>query len=548
MFGMRLRSSVLLLTGCVLWQTVGPDAAFSQSTSPTADERFDVLFLAADAPLWLRIRLEGARDSLHAVRQRYARMMIQSVDTDGDGLANSAEAARLPARGRLGSSQPLLGENWKEFDTSPADGQLSADEYLSAVEAHLGGVFIIRRKPPQLVQSVQLLPRLDRDGDGKISASEILNGPQTLAAFDFDDDGTFSPAELQPFPQAMLDAAMTGGPDAQPEPFLVRDESTDRSGLISILYEKYAVGLGISLGQSGLSEFAFEAADSDGNGWLDETESDELLRPRAAVEIAVNIAAGQVRIGRLPRGSGRVIQLPLEHPRRLALQLSAEAVEFSAHDNRYAASDQINLLKIRFLQGDTDKNGYMGEQEFASLNGLEAGFADVDVDGDGKVFMDELERFLRIESYLAQCSLEMEFEPVEKPLFALLDENLDRRITAREFAVAAERLQEFDQNGDGVLDARELDLLSRFRVKFAFAVPPAVRPEQNTAMISQRRMPVIGSTSRPGPTWFLNMDRNRDGEVTWREFLGPREAFERLDIDGSEWIDAAEAEQAGVSE
>jgi hypothetical protein len=38
------------------------------------------------------------------------------------------------------------------------------------------------------------------------------------------------------------------------------------------------------------------------------------------------------------------------------------------------------------------------------------------------------------------------------------------------------------------------------------------------------------------------MDRNRDGDVAWREFLGPREAFARIDADGDGLIDAGEAE------
>jgi len=99
-----------------------------------------------------------------------------------------------------------------------------------------------------------------------------------------------------------------------------------------------------------------------------------------------------------------------------------------------------------------------------------------------------------------------------------------------------------------VLDAGELDLLSRFRVKFAFVVPPAVRPEQNAAMVSQRRMPLVGRTSRSGPAWFLNMDRNQDGEVTWREFVGPRDVFEGLDTDGNGWIDGTEAQQAETAD
>jgi Ca2+-binding EF-hand superfamily protein len=43
------------------------------------------------------------------------------------------------------------------------------------------------------------------------------------------------------------------------------------------------------------------------------------------------------------------------------------------------------------------------------------------------------------------------------------------------------------------------------------------------------------------PAWFFKMDRNRDGEVSRREFPGPRAAFDRLDADRDGAIDAAEA-------
>ena len=41
------------------------------------------------------------------------------------------------------------------------------------------------------------------------------------------------------------------------------------------------------------------------------------------------------------------------------------------------------------------------------------------------------------------------------------------------------------------------------------------------------------------------MDRNRDGDLSPREFLGPRDAFLRLDADGDGLIDAREATAAG---
>src|SRR5690606_20301541 len=113
------------------------------------------------------------------------------------------------------------------------------------------------------------------------------------------------------------------------EPFVLVDAGSDREELNSLLYRRYADADGIARGRSGLSDIAFAEADADGNNFLDATEAAALLRPRPAVEIAVNLARGQVRIGRISRGGDRVGELPVESPRRTALRLGSEAVEFS---------------------------------------------------------------------------------------------------------------------------------------------------------------------------------------------------------------------------
>ena len=56
-------------------------------------------------------------------------------------------------------------------------------------------------------------------------------------------------------------------------------------------------------------------------------------------------------------------------------------------------------------------------------------------------------------------------------------------------------------------------------------------------LVVQQRVPV-------GPIWFQRMDRNMDGDLTWKEFLGPRHVFEELDADGDGLIDPVEAERA----
>jgi len=47
-----------------------------------------------------------------------------------------------------------------------------------------------------------------------------------------------------------------------------------------------------------------------------------------------------------------------------------------------------------------------------------------------------------------------------------------------------------------------------------------------------------------GPLWFQRMDRNGDGYVSMREFLGRKEEFQRIDSDGDGLISPEEADRA----
>ena len=58
-------------------------------------------------------------------------------------------------------------------------------------------------------------------------------------------------------------------------------------------------------------------------------------------------------------------------------------------------------------------------------------------------------------------------------------------------------------------------------------------------------MPLLAlDWSRPNMIWFHKMDKNQDGDVSLREFLGSRADFQRLDTDGDGLISWEEALQA----
>ena len=52
---------------------------------------------------------------------------------------------------------------------------------------------------------------------------------------------------------------------------------------------------------------------------------------------------------------------------------------------------------------------------------------------------------------------------------------------------------------------------------------------------------MVALAKTAGPDWFQKMDRNHDGEVSFREFLGPLEVFRKLDGNHDGHLDAAEA-------
>src|SRR5262249_17515858 len=113
-------------------------------------------------------------------------------------------------------------------------------------------------------------------------------------------------------------------------------------------------------------------------------------------------------------------------------------------------------------------------------------------------------------------------------LFEFLDADHDGSLSVRELRTAWDRLKEA-----GCVTSNGFD-----RTKL---------PRQLLMAISHGHpQAAIGKPVRTGPAWFLAMDRNGDGDVSRREFIGPPELFNKIDTDGDGLIDAAEASRAVI--
>lgn len=115
------------------------------------------------------------------------------------------------------------------------------------------------------------------------------------------------------------------------------------------------------------------------------------------------------------------------------------------------------------------------------------------------------------------------------PLFRLLDADGDQRITRPEQRQLADLLRELDHDGDGQIGPAEIPTAIRLAVTSGPHVHELLRERTRAARLrSRERLPV--------PGWFTDMDRNRDGELSRREFLGTSTQFDQLDRDGNDLI------------
>jgi Ca2+-binding EF-hand superfamily protein len=186
-----------------------------------------------------------------------------------------------------------------------------------------------------------------------------------------------------------------------------------------------------------------------------------------------------------------------------------------------------------FRSLDTDKNGFLDAKElyqppFTYVSWLRL----ADRDGDGKLSEKEFSAFADLQGKLRGGVTFLRVVDEGQSLFRLLDADRDGRLGPRELRSAWSRLSRRIPGQKGVVTRAMLPRHFRLTLRQgqAFAEPAGF------PMPSPPRIPTRG------PLWFRKMDRNGDGDVSRREWLGTEEEFRKIDRDGDGLISAAEAE------
>ena len=456
----------------------------------------EFVLLDGDTPVRLAITAEFNGVPVSAVRANALAKLFAFFDRNADGVLDVTEAARLPSakalRQALGSGfTPPSGPapDFADLDRN-GDGKVSSEELTAYYRAAgLGNVQVaVGRLPTSAELTAVVLKYLDTDGDGTVSEKEWQAAADTLRKLDKDDDELIGAGELVPkavYPGAAGTIRLTP-PTAGATP----PEALAKLPLVMLPADPNDTTWAVELAKRNPRLKTAELT-----AWRKQATAKELrvsLSEKAKATERFVLAGAAVRVdgwvaaGKLPDA--------MDAARK---QFLAQLVAPPAENGRRRAPTGLGWL-----------------------------IPAADRDGDGTLSRTELDAWLDLQSELGKGQA---FVTVLDGggLFELLDANHDGALSVRELRTAWDRLKAAGCVADGRFDPKNLPRVLLVAVSHGYPQSLAV-------------------DARRGPDWFRAMDRNGDGDVSRREFTGPAEVFDKLDLDKDGLLSADEAAKAGV--
>jgi Ca2+-binding EF-hand superfamily protein len=600
------RLCCLVIAGLVAcWTLSLAETKPNTQAPPEAGEYHDIVYFAESQPVLIRVHVRMDGKPISKLWDDCVTKVFQYLDTNGDGFLDKDEVQRVPPPAALfgmGAGEP---PTLHELDAD-GDGKVSRDELAAYYRRHgatpfqvpgrasrnsldadtvalieleralldeelaLQGKLRQGQRPAETVNDA-LFRILDTNGDGKLSREELLAAPAVLAKLDRNDDEMITPDEILPRMAQGGDGRLvarvtyynaTGQRGRSGGPFWMAQPGESKIELGQELLRRYGKEgkqgqrpTRLTQQELSLDRATFAKLDVDGNGFLDTEELARFAQRTPDLEIRIDLGAkasvellkqGRPLEAKVRQGNGGILMLELGDTR---LDLKALALE--KVDKALAAKQVREQYLAEFKRADADGNGYLDMAEAMRSPLYRNLFKVMDRDGDGKLFEKEVIAYLdavqelQAAARLGCASVDLTSEG--KGLFELLDTDGDGRLSVRELRNAVKLIADLDRDGDGCISKTEIPRCSQA----SFRMGPAAGGGGDLGYYKTAQALTVrggsGNRTQParparGPEWFRKMDRNGDGDVSRREFLGSDEQFKEIDTDGDGLISVEEAE------
>ncbi len=524
-------------------------------------ERFALLLPGGPVVVEAAMTIDG--EPFRVVREKLIGEMIDSIKKDEDGNATWDEALKSNrfTLGRIRISNDAQRKSYTKALDKNQNGQVDRAEVRQFVAqyfqgpaftvgggygyggSYAGGIVLVNGQAVSRgAGGADVRKLLDTDSDGVLDEKEIAAAGERLKSRDANDNDLLEPNELAGGAAANNTrvSRFVGQPQMRQQSAVLLGPTAKAGPLFQSLQQRYKNDDGDIVSGSFTSvPKLFETLDKNKDGKLGQDEVLGLNEVKPHVELAVDLGKAKGAKGLTLKSLAKELKNSKESGESMSVELPGVKLSLLANVNAPQTYNYERTATSYLTRYDKDSNGYLDKDELAG--NLARMMQMWDGDNDGKVYAKEITASYERMQAPGQSQIRATTANQGNSLFQALDQSGDGRLSLREMRTADQRIKTFDDNKDNRITQDEIP--ATVSVTFALGNTGYYRRTvQFTRPAGNQR------TNRDGPSWFTGMDRNGDGDVTLKEFLGSAEDFKKLDTNGDGFIELKEAKAAKPSE